>query len=303
MTLWVGDDAGLSERVSSVMMRFDDFCRQWFHEVTPATRPPTTSAPGLARRRACARRHELGARRRDRRLVPRHSRGARGGRAPQRYLRTPFPEELNRRLITRITWLHLAPTNDEPGEPARRTYRPGGHRDRQHRHRRPARPGSTCRSSDPAVRDRTRASADPAGHGAPARELGRRHARDRRASPGSPRPPDVRSSCRCTRTRACSGPSGRCWKAEQRPAQRAAGLRRVRAAAGRASSWSPTRAASRRRRRRSASPCSSLRETTERLEAVDAGTVLLIGTDEDGLWPRWTACCTTRPTSPPWRTP
>src|SRR6185295_17288958 len=36
VTLWVGDaHAGLSERVSSVMMRFDDFCRQWFHEVTP----------------------------------------------------------------------------------------------------------------------------------------------------------------------------------------------------------------------------------------------------------------------------
>ena len=105
MTLWVGDaHARLSERVSSVMLRFDDFCRQWFHEVTPdaataddirAGRSPaavlvhgdTSSALGAA-------------------IAAFHLRipvvhveaGLRAGTGN----RTPFPEELNRRLIARI---------------------------------------------------------------------------------------------------------------------------------------------------------------------------------------------------------
>src|SRR5215212_5107444 len=49
VTLWVGDShAGLSERVSSVMMRFDDFCRQWFHEVTPDAATPDDVRAGLS---------------------------------------------------------------------------------------------------------------------------------------------------------------------------------------------------------------------------------------------------------------
>ena len=31
------------------MLRFDDFCRQWFHEVAAGRgRPPTTCAPGVS---------------------------------------------------------------------------------------------------------------------------------------------------------------------------------------------------------------------------------------------------------------
>src|SRR3954453_17950328 len=33
VTLWVGDSrARLSERVASVMTRFEDFCHQWYHD-------------------------------------------------------------------------------------------------------------------------------------------------------------------------------------------------------------------------------------------------------------------------------
>src|SRR5215212_705029 len=49
VTLWVGDaHAGLSERVSSVMLRFDDFCRQWFHEVMPADATADDIRAGLS---------------------------------------------------------------------------------------------------------------------------------------------------------------------------------------------------------------------------------------------------------------
>ncbi|MEO9173944.1 MAG: hypothetical protein ABI317_00420, partial [Gaiellales bacterium] len=35
VTLWIGDTrARLNERVASVMLRFEDFFHQWFHEVT-----------------------------------------------------------------------------------------------------------------------------------------------------------------------------------------------------------------------------------------------------------------------------
>jgi UDP-N-acetylglucosamine 2-epimerase (non-hydrolysing) len=112
-TLWVGDNhANLNTRVSSVMTRFDDFCREWFHGVRPddvteddvrSGRFPaavlvhgdTSSALGAA-------------------LAGFHlhipivhvEAGLRAGTGTL----TPFPEELNRRLIARMACLHLAPT-------------------------------------------------------------------------------------------------------------------------------------------------------------------------------------------------
>ena len=52
---------------------------------------------------------------------------------------SPYPEEINRRLATRLAALHLAPTGDKQVQPARRECRAGNHRrDRQHGHRRSA---------------------------------------------------------------------------------------------------------------------------------------------------------------------
>ena len=113
VTLWVGDTrARLNERVASVMLRFEDFCRQWFHEVDPGNATPadvmagrfpaavlvhgdTSSAFGAA----LAAFH-LGV------PVVHVEAGLRAGTGNL----TPFPEELNRRLIARIACLHLAPT-------------------------------------------------------------------------------------------------------------------------------------------------------------------------------------------------
>jgi UDP-N-acetylglucosamine 2-epimerase (non-hydrolysing) len=84
VTLWVGDTrARLNERVASVMLRFEDFFHQWFHEVVPGQATP---ADVIAGRFPAA--------------------GLRAGTGNM----TPFPEELNRRLIARIACLHLAPT-------------------------------------------------------------------------------------------------------------------------------------------------------------------------------------------------
>jgi UDP-N-acetylglucosamine 2-epimerase (non-hydrolysing) len=113
VTLWVGDTRSrLNERVASVMLRFEDFFHQWFHEVTPGEATPedvregrypaavlvhgdTSSAFGAA----LAAFH-LGV------PVVHVEAGLRAGTGNM----TPFPEELNRRLITRIACLHLAPT-------------------------------------------------------------------------------------------------------------------------------------------------------------------------------------------------
>lgn len=110
--LWVGDlHAPLSERVASVMTRFDDFCRERFGaegvEVATANailegfpgavivHGDTSSAMAAA-------------------LAAFHLRipvlhveaGLRVGRGHL----TPFPEELNRQVISRIASLHFAPT-------------------------------------------------------------------------------------------------------------------------------------------------------------------------------------------------
>ena len=113
VTLWVGDTrARLNERVASVMLRFEDFFHQWFHEVAPGDATPedvmagrfpaavlvhgdTSSAFGAA----LAAFH-LGV------PVVHVEAGLRAGTGNM----TPFPEELNRRLIARIACLHLAPT-------------------------------------------------------------------------------------------------------------------------------------------------------------------------------------------------
>jgi UDP-N-acetylglucosamine 2-epimerase (non-hydrolysing) len=113
VTLWVGDaHARLSERVSSVMLRFDDFCRQWFHEVTPDNATAADIRAGLSPAAVLVHgdtSSALGAA-----MAAFHLRipvvhveaGLRAGSGN----RTPFPEELNRRLIARIACLHLAPT-------------------------------------------------------------------------------------------------------------------------------------------------------------------------------------------------
>jgi UDP-N-acetylglucosamine 2-epimerase (non-hydrolysing) len=113
VTLWVGDTrARLNERVASVMLRFEDFFHQWFHEVVPGQATPadviagrfpaavlvhgdTSSAFGAA----LAAFH-MGV------PVVHVEAGLRAGTGNM----TPFPEELNRRLIARIACLHLAPT-------------------------------------------------------------------------------------------------------------------------------------------------------------------------------------------------
>jgi UDP-N-acetylglucosamine 2-epimerase (non-hydrolysing) len=112
VTLWIGDTRSrLNERVASVMLRFEDFFHQWFHEVTgdptqedinegryPAAvlvHGDTSSAFGAA----LAAFH-LGI------PVVHVEAGLRAGTGNM----TPFPEELNRRLIARIACLHLAPT-------------------------------------------------------------------------------------------------------------------------------------------------------------------------------------------------
>ncbi|MDX6387190.1 MAG: hypothetical protein QOD85_992, partial [Gaiellaceae bacterium] len=113
VNLWIGDTrARLNERVASVMLRFEDFFHQWFHEVQtgeatladvqqgryPAAvlvHGDTSSAFGAA----LAAFH-LGI------PVVHVEAGLRAGTGNM----TPFPEELNRRLIARIACLHLAPT-------------------------------------------------------------------------------------------------------------------------------------------------------------------------------------------------
>src|SRR5919107_553265 len=111
--LVVGDTRSrLNERVASVMTRFEDFCQQWFHDVHgddatiedvrdgrfPAAvlvHGDTSSALGAA---LAAFHMQI--------PVVHVEAGLRAGGSN----RTPFPEELNRRLISRIACLHLAPT-------------------------------------------------------------------------------------------------------------------------------------------------------------------------------------------------
>ncbi len=78
--------------------------------------------------------------------------------------------------------------------------------------------------------------------------------------------------------------------ARQRAPGRAAPLRGDGPAAGPLRSWSsPTPAASRRRRLRSDKPVLVARDSTERTEGVDAGTLRLVGTDPDRIAARGVA--------------
>ena len=96
-------------------------------------------------------------------------------------LAAPFPEEVNRALITRARRPSLRPHGDLPGQPAAGGGAGPAHRgDRQHRHRRPP-PGLAARGAALPARPRgQRAGARPGrrtgrpGHRPPARELRRR---------------------------------------------------------------------------------------------------------------------------------
>ncbi len=110
--LWVGDArAQLNERVASVMRRFEDFCREWFgaegkavaseEEVLSGHFPPAVLVHGdtsSAMAAALAAFHL--------RIPVMHvEAGLRTGSTL-----SPFPEELNRELISHIACFHLAPT-------------------------------------------------------------------------------------------------------------------------------------------------------------------------------------------------
>ena len=266
VTLWIGDTrARLNERVASTMMRFEDFFHQWFHEVAPGDATPedvrqgrfpaavlvhgdTSSAFGAA----LASFH-LGI------PVVHVEAGLRAGTGNM----TPFPEELNRRLIARIACLHLAPTatNQEnlvrENVPIKQIYVTGNSAiDALH-----WASGLDVPFVDPGgpgdVRQRT---APRPRHGPSPRELGRRPAREsarrsrgsptdaprRRLRPAAPSqsPRPLRPSAPCSsrsRTCCCASPSATassraCWPA--------------------APSRSPTPGGSRKRLPRSASRCS-----------------------------------------------
>jgi UDP-N-acetylglucosamine 2-epimerase (non-hydrolysing) len=112
VTLWIGDTRSrLNERVASVMLRFEDFFHQWFHEVSGS---PTAEDVNEGRYPAAVLVHGDTSSAFGAALAAFHlgipvvhvEAGLRAGNGNM----TPFPEELNRRLIARIACLHLAPT-------------------------------------------------------------------------------------------------------------------------------------------------------------------------------------------------
>ena len=105
--------APLNERVAAVLGRFDDFCREWFgadgnvERPAPERRSAGTSPPAVLVHgdTSSAMAAALAA------FQLRIPVDARGGRASHRRANlTPFPEELNRRLISKIACFHFAPT-------------------------------------------------------------------------------------------------------------------------------------------------------------------------------------------------
>ena len=223
---------------------------------------------------------------------------------------SPFPEEANRKITSQIAALHLAPTRHQQSNLLAEGVDPAGHRGhRQHRHRCPA---HTVGKQDlllPIRRCRGHwrpGPADPAGHHPPPGEPGRRHARGR-TRPGPDRRgragPHDRPAGAQEPGRARGGP----------PASR--GLPNVIVTeplaygeftrlmsladvvltdSGGVQEEAPSLG----------KPVLVMRENTERPEAVDAGTVQLIGTDEERIVSEvTTACCTTRRTTTPWPTP
>lgn len=111
--LWIGSaHAPLNERVATVLRRFEDFCREWFgaegkatassEEVLSGHFPPATLVHGdtsSAMAAALASFHL-------RIPVVHVEAGLRAGGLNL----SPFPEELNRRLISKIASFHCAPT-------------------------------------------------------------------------------------------------------------------------------------------------------------------------------------------------
>ncbi|MGH2924360.1 MAG: non-hydrolyzing UDP-N-acetylglucosamine 2-epimerase [Solirubrobacterales bacterium] len=112
--LWVGDGrAPLNERVSAVMRRFDDFCREWFG--VDGSRDATTPEVLRGRFPAGILVHGDTSSAMAAALAAFHLRipvmhveaGLRAGGLNL----SPFPEELNRRLISKIACFHFAPTS------------------------------------------------------------------------------------------------------------------------------------------------------------------------------------------------
>ena len=111
--LWIGSaHAPLNERVAAVLRRFEDFCREWFgaegkavasrEEIASGHFPPAILVHGdtsSAMAAALAAFHL-------RIPVVHVEAGLRAGGLNL----TPFPEELNRRLISKIACFHCAPT-------------------------------------------------------------------------------------------------------------------------------------------------------------------------------------------------
>jgi UDP-N-acetylglucosamine 2-epimerase (non-hydrolysing) len=111
--LWVGSGrAPLNERVRAVMGRFDDFCREWFSAADGNVSPQGSVLSGkfpaavlVHGDTSSAMAAALGAF--HLRIPVMHVEA--GLRAGGLNL-TPFPEELNRRLISKIVCFHFAPT-------------------------------------------------------------------------------------------------------------------------------------------------------------------------------------------------
>ena len=241
VVLWAGSRRSqLNERVASVIHRFDDFCAERF-ELDPDTSPEpedilngrfpaavfvhgdTTSAMAAA---LSAFHLQI--------PVMHVEAGLRTGGNN----RTPFPEELNRQLISNIAGLHFAPTfkNLEnlvrENVPVEQIFVSGntGIDALQWaaaidvRFANPAATGALRRRPPNRGRDRT----SP-------RELGRRpRGSGRRCVGVSPKPSvESASSCRCTPTRASASALSRAARRHrERPAHRAARLRDVLQAAG-----------------------------------------------------------------------
>lgn len=113
VTLWAGGRRELNERVSSVMKRFEDFVVEWF-----GIPPTTVTAEHLIAGKfpAAVLVHGDTSSAMAAALAAFHLRipvmHVEAGLRTGGYNLTPFPEELNRQLISCIACLHFAPTTD-----------------------------------------------------------------------------------------------------------------------------------------------------------------------------------------------
>ena len=147
---------------------------------------------------------------------------------------TPFPEELNRQLISRIAGLHFAPTAENLREPRARE-RPGRPdlRDRQHRHRRAA-VGADARRAVRRPRSCRRCTTATSASSWSPRTGGRTGATASTASPRASRRLAAAAARRALRAAAAPEPAVRealdraPRRHRQRAADRAARLRHLR---------------------------------------------------------------------------